>query len=91
MRQLRKDFAMTVTPYNPGQYLVTSRTKEEEEYLVDLNTKECGCPAALDFKTSSPESPCAHVEAAIAFQAGARAPRPRRASPFALLSCPTEP
>lgn len=77
---------MTVTPYNPGQYLVTSRTKDEVEYLVDLNTMECACPGALDFATTSPEHPCAHIEAAIHFRAGAKPHIPRPGSPLAIFS-----
>ncbi len=79
---------MTVTPYNPGQYLVSSRTEEEVEDIVDVETLECGCPAALDFATTGPRNPCAHLEAALAKHAGAKPRRPRRTSPFTLLSCP---
>lgn len=77
---------MTVTPYNPGQYLVTSRTRAEVEHLVDITTGECSCEAALDFKTTTPDHPCAHVEAVYAFIGGAKPHRPRPSSPLAIFS-----
>lgn len=77
---------MTVTPYNPPhQYLVSSRTQAEVEYIVDVETMECGCPAALDFATTSPQSPCAHVEAAMAFHYRAKPPTALQGSSFGLL------
>lgn len=82
---------MTVTPYDIGTYLVTSRTREDVEHLVDLSDLTCSCEAALDFANTTPENPCAHVEAALAFRAGAKRHRPRQSSPFALFHCQQQP
>lgn len=80
---------MTVTPRDIGTYLVTSRTRAEIEHLVDLSDMTCSCEAALDFETTSPVAPCAHVEAAIAFRAAAKPARRRPAPAFALLRLKT--
>lgn len=71
---------MTVQPYNPpDSFLVSSRTEPEVEYLVDLAEMTCGCPGALEFGSSSPDHPCAHVEAAMAF---VHQSKPRARAPF---------
>lgn len=62
---------MTVTPYNLNQYLVSSQTREEVEHIADVETMECSCEAALDYKTRSASDPCPHLEAALAFHSRA--------------------
>lgn len=71
--------SLRVTPYNENSFLVSSRTDDESEYLVDLNSMECGCPGALEFGSTDPLHPCAHVEAAMAF---AHRAKPRQRQPF---------
>lgn len=70
---------MTVTPHDRDTFLVTSRTEPEVEWLVDLSTMECSCPGAMEFAATSPQHPCAHIEAAMAF---AHKPPPRKRQPF---------
>lgn len=70
---------MRVTAHDKDTFLVESRTESEVEYLVDLSSMECSCPGAFEFGTSSPECPCAHVEAAMRF---AHASKPRARLPF---------
>ena len=83
---------MIVTKQDPGTYLVTSRTVEEYEYLVDLtdpDKPECGCPGFLDFGITDSDHPCAHIEAAISFRAGQKIERKAGGSPCAFLRCKT--
>lgn len=74
---------MNVVKYNSDSFLVSSRTEDEVEYLVDLSTLECSCPGALEFKATDPGHPCAHVEAAMNF-VHKPAPRKREAFTFFL-------
>lgn len=74
---------MNVVKYNSDSYLVSSRTEDEVEYLCDLSDMTCSCPGALEFGSSSPEHPCAHVEAAMA-HAHRATPRHRTAFTFFL-------
>lgn len=77
---------MTITPYNPGQYLVSSATRAEVEHLVDVVEMACSCEAALDFGTRGPNDPCSHLQAVLAM--GSRKPAKRRtASVLALFKC----
>lgn len=76
---------MTCTLYNPGQYLVTSRTRAGIEHLADIVEMTCSCEAALDFATTGPTNPCAHLEAALAHHHGARSYRPPQGSAMTLL------
>lgn len=78
---------MTVTAYNPGQFLVTSETRDEIEHLVDMSDLTCSCEAALDFATRTPSDPCKHILAVIATKAKKTPARRRQGSPFALLNC----
>lgn len=70
---------MTVVAHDIGTYLVSSRTEPEVEWLVDLSTLECSCPGALEFGATSPDHPCVHIEAAMAF---AHQAKPRKREPF---------
>ncbi len=56
---------MNIFPRDKGTYRVESRTKDESDYIVDINDLTCTCPAFLDFKTASAENPCAHLEAVL--------------------------
>lgn len=82
--------SLRVQKHDIGTYLVSSRTRDEIEHLVDLSDNTCSCEAALDFKTTTPEHPCAHVEAALAFDSGQKLTRRNGGSPTASLGCKTE-
>lgn len=76
---------MTVTPaHDPNTFWVSSQSGGDD-HLVDLETMECGCPPALEFNTTSPQAPCAHVEAAIQYKAGVTPHRAVSGSIIALL------
>lgn len=70
---------MDVQKHDSDTYLVSSRTDPDASYLVDLGTMECGCPGALEFAATSPDHPCAHIEAAMIF---AHRPEPRKRTAF---------
>jgi len=79
---------MTVTPHDIGTFLVSSRTREDIEHLVDLTNAaepQCSCESFMDFKTSGSKTPCAHIEKALHFQSGNKPNTATRGSIFALL------
>lgn len=78
---------MTITPYNPTSVLVSSTTQDGVDYLIDLETLECGCPGALDFGTASPQNPCIHLRAVLAYLGRKTAPRRRIGAAFTILKC----
>lgn len=82
---------MNVSPYNLTSYLVESESREEMEHIVDVETLECSCEAALDFKTRDERNPCKHLTAALAHHAGKANHKPTGGSPLLLLQCKQHP
>lgn len=74
---------MKIVPYNPGQYLVESRSRPGEHHIVDVIEKTCSCESK-EFEGVQ----CDHLAAVIRHHEGITPPEP--ASPFAMARCKTE-